>query len=65
MLLAMDVNSQSVGGIVQEIEEHDDALGVLRSLSARLNNHPNAQRNWAKAVDEAIKRKTRLWPFSW
>ncbi|WP_244135716.1 hypothetical protein [Burkholderia seminalis] len=63
MILATDVSPQSVGGIVREIEELDDALGLLRSLSVRLDHQPGAQRKWGKAVDEAIKRKTSRWPF--
>ncbi|MBK3744713.1 hypothetical protein G3A39_36520 [Paraburkholderia aspalathi] len=63
MLLAMDVSPRSAGGIVREIEELDDGLGRLRSLRVKLDHQPVAQRNWGGAVDEAIKRKTRLWPF--
>ncbi|WP_369063439.1 hypothetical protein [Burkholderia gladioli] len=63
MLLAMDVSSRSVNGIVREIEERNDGLWRLRSLSAKLDHHAVAQRNWGKAVDEAIRRKTRLWPL--
>ena len=63
MLLAMDLSPKTVGGIVHEIEEHDDALNELRSLGESLGAYPDAQRKWEKPIGEAIKRKMRPWPF--
>jgi hypothetical protein len=63
MLLTMDASPKTVGGIVHEIEGHDDALSELRSLGESLGAYPDARRKWEKPIDEAIKRKTPLWKF--